>query len=281
MTRSLPRCLLAGTLCALAGCGPQTQEELITDQEISEVQSTSSALTTAVEQPPNGPPAFHLRLTWGLLGGNRQARTWIPWTGGVKVDSGTARLQHLIFFDRHDSPQASNDPTEVRWTSRTAPHFDGVVVRIQPRTVTDKVHVTTPLFSKDFDSAQLAQGTEQRFDVDATGHQISVSAIPDVGCGGFAYGYEKQAREGWLGFGGLLTNETGDNQGVLRFRADGEAISARLMGRDGTVLAEGKGKLDGERFELELKGLGTVNGFFQPANSFSPRGSFQASLRCR
>ena len=278
MTRSL----LAGTvaLCALAGCGPQTEEDLVTDQEISEVQSAKSALTTAVQQPADAPAAFHLRLTWGLLGGNSKARTWIPWSGGVKVDSGTASLENLIFFDRHDAVQPSDNPAEVRWNSRTAPHFDGVVVRIQPTHTGDKVHVATPLFTRDFDSSELAAGIEQRVDVDSTGHQISISSIPDVGCGGFAYGYEKRAREGWLGFGGLLTDETGANQGVLRFRADGQTISARLVGKDGAVLAEGAGRLDGEKFELELKGLGTLKGFFQAANSFSPRGSFQASLRC-
>ena len=102
-----------------------------------------------------------------------------------------------------------------------------------------------------------------------------------MGCGGFAFGYQRKSKEGWLGFAGLLTDESGTNQGIIRFRADGDAIQTQLIGKDGSDLAEGKGTLRGERFEFELGGLGTVKGFFQPANAFSPRGSFQAVLSCK
>lgn len=278
MTRSL----LAGSLAAVAlvACGPQNEEDLVTDQEIGEVQSAQSALTEAVVRPPSAPSALHVRLTWGLLAGNRRAPNWIDWTGGVKVDSGTAQLEHLIFFERRDFPQASADPTQVRWTSHTRPHFDGVVVKVQPGAATDVLHLKTPLFSKDFDVVALAAGTEQRFDVDAEGHQISVSAIPDVGCGGFAFGYERASPQGWLAFGGLLTDESGNTQGIVRFRADGDVVHARLLGKGGAVLAEGAGKLSGEKFEFQLGQLGAVKGFFQGPSSFSVRGSFQAQLSC-
>ena len=281
MTRSL----LAGSLFvfAFAACGTASEEELISDGELGEVQTARSQLTVAtVEQPsPQLPAAFHLRLTWGLLGGNMRTWQWVNWTGGLKVDSGSATLEHLIFFDNHDMVQKSDDPTQVRWSSRTGPHFDGVVVKVQPGAATDKLHVTTPLFTRDFDTATLAAGIEQRFDVDAAGHQISVTAIPQLGCGGFAFGYQRKSSEGWLGFAGLLTDESGANQGIIRFRAEGGVIQARLMGKDGNELAAGKGTLDGERFEFALGGLGTVKGFFQPANAFSPRGSFQGSLACK
>ncbi len=277
MNRTL---FLGSVALALAACGPQTEEDLISDQEVGQVLSSQSAITSTVTRPPSAPAPFHLRLTWGYLAGDFRAPNWIDWTGGLKVDSGTAQLQHLIFFERRDFPKPSEDPTQVLWTSHTRPHFDGVVVRVQPGAATDVVHLTTASFSKDLPVSQLAAGIDQRFDVDTQGHQLTVSAIPDLGCGGFAFGYEKPAREGWLGFAGLLTDEAGNNQGVVRFRADGEVIRARLVGKDNKVLAEGTGKLDGEKFEFSLGELGTVKGFYQGPNSFSPRGSFQAVLGC-
>ena len=81
--------------------------------------------------------------------------------------------------------------------------------------------------------------------------------------------------ENW--FGGLLTDESGQRQGVVRFRADGEVLHARLLGKDGAILAQGEGTLKDSQFEFGLGAVGTVKGFFRAG---SPRGSFQASLRC-
>jgi hypothetical protein len=276
MTRSI--LAVSAVAVSFVACGPQNEDELISDQEIAQMQTAQSALTQA--QPAVTPGGFHLRVAWGYLAGNRAARSWVDWTGGVKVDSGAATLDHLIFFERRDFPMPSSDPSQVLWKSRTLPHFDGVVVHVVPGAATDQLHLTTPLFSKDFEVAALAAGTEQRFDVDADGHQVSVSALPDVGCGGFAFGFERPANQGWLGFGGILSDESGNAQGVLRFRADRDAVFARLLGKDKEVLAQGKGTLNGDKFEFTLGAMGTVKGFFQGPSQGSPRGSFQGSLRC-
>lgn len=260
----------------LAGCAAETEEDLIPDSALSSMQS-SAALTVAPPEPA-APGAFHLRLTWGYLAGNFRPPGWVDWSGGLKVDSGTATLERLVFFDRRDIVVPAESPAAVAWKSRTLPHFDGVVVKVAPGAASDVLHVKTAAFERDFAVADLAAGVERRFDVGPNGHQISVSAIPAVGCGGFAYGYEKASAEGWLGFAGLLTDETGAPMGVLRFRADGEVVKARLVGKDQQVLAEGSGTLKETAFTLSLDGLGTVTGFFQAG---SPRGSFQASLRCR
>lgn len=263
------RALLVVAAVVLSGCGVgQTEEELIPDSALASMQSSSAALTVA--PPPATPGAFHLRLTWGYLAGNFRATTWVNWTGGLKVENGTAALERLVFFDRRDFIVPSEDPSAVNWKSRTLPHFDGVVVKV---TGGDVVHFVTPAFSKDFAVADLAAGAEQRFTVDPAGHELSVTAIPDLGCGGFAYGYQRAAREGWLGFAGLLTDEAGQPMGVLRFRADGDVVHARLVGKDQQVLAEGEGTLTGSEFQVSLGALGSVKGFF--AN-----GSFQGALRC-
>ena len=124
-------------VAVLSACGPQSEDELVTDQEIAEVQTSRAAITSAAPQPQepapavaSQPPAFHVRVAWGYLAGNWRARQWVNWTGGLKVDSGTARLDHLIFFERRDIPVPTPDAKEVGWQSRTLPHFDGVVVKV-------------------------------------------------------------------------------------------------------------------------------------------------------
>jgi hypothetical protein len=175
----------------LAGCAAETEEELIPDSALASMQSSSALI--AAEAAPAG--AFHLRLTWGYLAGNFRPPGWVDWSGGLKVDSGTATLERLVFFDRRDFAVPSEDPAAVAWKSRTLPHFDGVVVKVAPGAASDVLHVKTAAFEQDFAVAALAAGVEQRFDVGPNGHQISVSAIPAVGCGGFAYGYEKASAE--------------------------------------------------------------------------------------
>ncbi len=278
------RALLTTAAVALCACGPMTEEDLVTDQEIGSIQTSSAALTVA--QPTTAPTLapVHVKLAWGYLAGDFRAREWIDWTGGLQISQGTATLDHLVFFERHDFPQPSEDPSQVRWTSRTLPHFDGVVVRLDPGAADAVLHVKTASFSHDFDVAQLAQGSEQEFAVDAEGHQLVISSVGDSACGGFAFGYERPSREGWLAFGGLLTNAKGEPQGRLRFRADGEAIQARVVDDAHQVIATGEGTLNGSDFSIALKkadgsALATVKGVFD-APSYSPRGHFQAHLDC-
>ena len=52
------------------------------------------------------------------------------------------RLERLIFFERKDFSQASDDPTQVLWTSHTRPHFDGVVLKVSPGAAADVLHLS-------------------------------------------------------------------------------------------------------------------------------------------
>jgi hypothetical protein len=282
---ALPRLSLAALLLAgLAACGvgAESEESLVTDAEIGGLQH--QALTEVVAPPPAAAPSSHVRLAWGYLAGKVGAPHWIDWSGDLQVEGGTATLEHLIYFEHSDHFDPGTDPSEVQWTSRTRPHFDGLVIRVDPGTGSGVVHVTTPEFTTDLDAAQLAQGVEQHFTVDAAGHEVSISSIPAAGCGGFALGYERPSHHGWLAFGGRLTDATGAFTHLLRFRADGPTLTARVLDEQRQVVATGQGQLDGEHFSLTLtrtdgSAFGTVQGLWR-GPSYSARGAFQGTLRC-
>ena len=283
--------LLTLSALALAGCGGVNwteDEKLIPDSEIDTQQSliVSSEATAPAAGAPQG---AYVKVAWGYLAGRLVgAPGWIDWTGSLSVDSGAAALQSLVYFDRGDSPMPSAAANEIDWHSRTWPHYDGVIARVQPGAALDAVHFKTPPFAQDLSAADLAQGQNLHYVVDADGHEVSINSIPAGACGGFAYGYERIARKGWLGFGGLITEPAGKVIGRLRFRVEGGTLFARVVGIDKTVLAEGEGTLtasaEGGSYEISLHkpdgtDFGKVQGVFQ-APSYAVRGAFQATWKC-
>ena len=288
--RSISICL--ATLM-FAACGPPDSEEgLVTDGEIDAIGTARSELNAPLTTPPSAtaPAAIHVRLAWGYLAGKAKAGQWVNWTGGVTTDGGTVVLENLNFFDRGDRAVPSQSASGVSWVSRTLPHFDGLVVKVQPAAPTDVVSIRMPLFSADLTAADLAAGVEQHFVVDAAGHEVSLASVADTeACAGFAFGYERPSAEGWLAFGGLFTDSSGQVTGRLRFRVDGETVRARLMGPDKQLVASGQGSFaiaaGGGSFTLSLArpdgtGAGVVRGLFH-SPSYSPRGSFQATVACQ
>ena len=267
-------------------CGTSDRsEELISDSEIDAIATSRASLTSTPAEPTAG--AFHLRVAWGYLAGKRDAPSWVDWTGSVRVDAGSTSLESLNYFERSDFAVPSNDPRSVAWSSHTRPHFDGLVAKVAPAQGAAMVHFQTPAFEKDLTVSELASGFSQRYVVDAAGHEVSISSVPDAACGGFAFGYLRPAREGWLAFGGLFTDASGQPQGRLRMRAEDGKVEARLVA-NGKESAQGTGTLtvadQGGSFRFTLVRsdgvtLGEVRGSYADP-SYSPRGSFQATLRC-
>lgn len=281
MTRT--NLLAVVTALSMAGCSGGSwddEERLIPDSEIDAMQSQ---LVSTTDAPAEG--GAYVKVVWGYLAGKfYDAPGWISWTGSLSVDSGTASLQSLVFFDPHDALQPQPAPNRVDFKSRTKPHYDGFVALVQPGAATDVVHLDTASFSTDIKAADLAQGVNLHFAVDSDGHEVSITSLPASACGGFAYGYQKKAAKGWLGFGGRFADSNGALKGKLRFRADGDAIRARLLDDAKDVVAEGTGTLAGQDFELSLTkpdgtALATVKGVYQPP-TYSARGAFQATWRC-
>ena len=284
-------------LPALAACGVESEEGLITDSELNQIQSSRQAITNTHPNQSPDPEAVHVRLAWGYLAGRWPAPGWVNWSGELRLQSpGTLELENLSYFDKHDHLVQTAESDRVAWSSRTLPHFDGLVVKVSPGQPGAALKLTTPPYSREIPFHVIADGLNERLVVDADGHEVSVSSVPDAPCAGFSYGYEKPSSEGWLGFAGLYTDASGAITGRLRFRADGGQIQARLIGADGAqpyklnvqgpVLATGQGHLDAATgsFEIALvkedgSALGTVSGIYAPP-SYSERGSYQAVVRC-
>jgi hypothetical protein len=285
--------LVTVSALALIGCGGggldwTEDEKLIPDSEIDSQQSQLVSAEPA--QPAAGAvQGAYVKVVWGYLAGRLLgAPGWIDWTGSLSVDGGSAALQSLVFFDRGDSPLPTSGANEIDWRSRTWPHYDGLIALVQPAAAGDLVHLQTPPLTKDLPVADLAQGQNLHYVVDADGHEVSITSIPAGACGGFAYGYERIARKGWKGFGGLLTEPAGKVIGRLRFRAEGGTLFARVVDADRNVLAEGEGSLsasaEGGSFEIGLQkpdgtGFGAVTGIFQ-SPTYAVRGAFQATWKC-
>jgi hypothetical protein len=279
LTRNLS--ILAGLFLAV-GCGFQAEDELISDRELDAVQyeASQSALTST---SPAAPGALHLRLAWGYLAGNREAPVALNWTGGLTLDSGRLALEHVTFFDRRDRPVPTEAGNQLSWSSRTLPHFDGVVVRVDPDVNARSITFATSAFTKELSLQALRAGQLEVIDVDRVGHELSIAAVPESSCSGFVLGYERPSEEGWLGFAGVLMDRTGKPQGFLRFRADEGVVTARVFGMDRQLVATGEGRLEGDRFTIAVTlpdGIARqVSGQYR-APSYSARGSFQGTTAC-
>jgi hypothetical protein len=281
----------------LCACGPgQTEEQLISDTELNLIQSSRDGLVAAQPEPAVGAQTVHVRLAWGYFAGRRNARGWVNWSGAATMAGGQVSLENLVYFDWHDKPAPTQGSDRVAWNSRTLPHFDGLVLKVSATEPGQALAFVTPKLSRTLTIEELASGLNERTTVDSDGHEVSISAVPDQPCAGFSYGYQKPSDEGWLGFAGLFTDARGTITGRLRFRADGESVTARLWKKDGAQpydlsvdgepSATGEGRLDtstGE-FELALTDaagalVARVRGSYA-APSDSPRGSYQAVVSC-
>ena len=275
---------------ALAACGAQEDDEraLIPDSELAALQQETVPPETAPAAATSG-RSFYLRLAWGLLAGDKSAPSWIDWTGSLSASEGTVQLTHLTYFDREDRPDAQTEASRISWVSKTKPHFDGIVARVELPSDDATVTFDTPAFSRTFRASELAGGDDAVFPVDTAGHVVSVSSLPASSCaGGFALGYLRQAtRASWVAFAGRTTDRTGKFTGTVRFREleDG-TIQGHTMDLDGKVTGSVRGTVvrseDGGSFSAELldgqgRNQGSITGLFENA-TYSNRGAFQGSF---
>lgn len=288
----------AALVLPLVACGlPQTEESLISDGELDAIVSSRDGLVATQPEPPPGADVVHVRLAWGYFAGKlRNLPGWVNWSGGAQMPGAQVSLENLVYFDRHDRPVATAEADRVQWSSKTLPHFDGVVIRVAASEAGQVLQLATPKYQRALSAEELAAGVNLRETVDADGHEVAIAAVPDRACAGFSYGYEKPSSEGWLGFAGLFTDASGTITGRLRFRADGNQLTARLWKKDGAApydlgvegdpSATGEGSIDPDShaFALTLRDaegntVARVSGIYADP-SYSPRGSFQATVSC-
>lgn len=277
-------------LCAallLTACGGEEDERaLIPESDLAALQQELVPPEVA-PGPSSAGRSLYLRLAWGYLAGKRGASEVVDWSGQLSVTEGRVQLTHLTYFEGHDRPEAQVADDHVAWISRTRPHFDGIVVRLELPSDDATVTVDMPRFHRTFRASELTGGDDAVFPVDDAGHVVSVSSIPASNCpGGFALGYLRPSRFGWTAFAGRITDRTGKVTGTLRFRVleDG-TLQGRLVDLEGNELGSVRGTVvrtpDGGSFSAELtsvegRGLGSLTGLFENP-SYSARGAFQGS----
>jgi hypothetical protein len=288
LLKGLAPAILGSLLLMACGQAEEDERSLIPDSDIAALQDEAVPPEVAPAAATSG-RSFYLRLAWGLLAGDRQARDWVDWSGSLSVSEGTVQLSHLTYFERSDRPDAQPEPDRIGWTSRTKPHFDGLVARVELPSDDATVTVDTPLFHHTFRANELTGGDDAIFPVDAEGHAVSVSSIPASSCaGGFTLGYLRPAtRAGWVAFGGRVTDRSGRFTGTVRFREleDG-TVQGRVTDADGRETAKVRGTVvrtsDGGSISAELidasgRTLGSLTGLFENP-SYGLRGAFQGSF---
>jgi hypothetical protein len=283
--------LVAALTSALAACGQPEEDErrLVSDRELAPLQQVLVPPEALPTQAAAG-RTFYVRVAWGLLAGDRLARESVDWSGSLSVDEGRVQLTHLTASDELGGPEAASEESRIRWGSRTRSGFAGLVARVEVPSDDATVTLETPMFQRSFRASELTGGDEALFPLDAAGHAISISSLPASSCpGGFVLGYLRQAKLGWLAFGGRVTDRTGHLSGTLRFKAlEDNSLKGQLLDDDGREIAQVRGALvreggSGGSFSAELidpstgRAVGTFTGLYGSASAGS-RGAFQGTF---
>ncbi len=224
-----------------------------------------------------------VRILWGQLDGDFDPETvssaptaGLDWSGSLKVSEGVVALKRTILFERpfdHRLPRAERD--SLAWTSRTGPHYDGVLVcvlsRVEDGVAPGELVLETPQFRTTL-TIDTLDGYDEIVRVDAAGNAVLIQArVQDQRyCGegfvtGFWKGIEDRPETDAVEMGafrgryvGRSGATTGFLMGVYGLNSQGERVMAgKYIGRGGRV-----------------KGL--IRGTWEPAADAEGAGSFQA-----
>ncbi len=131
----------------------------------------------------SGSRIFALRINWGRLirtgdrdsSGCRYQEIIYNWDGSLRVDRGAIILKRTINFEAGDYIHERENCRMLEWTSKTSPHYDGILVEIvdpaaQRPDSTDasggtelspnQVTFTTPQYSRTFSVEELVRISE-------------------------------------------------------------------------------------------------------------------------
>lgn len=131
----------------------------------------------------NGSRVFALRINWGRLiragdgdsSGCRFQEIIYNWDGSLRIDRGAIILKRTINFEVRDYIHEREDCRLLEWTSKTGPHYDGILVEIVdppaqradstdgsggPEQAPNRVTFTTPQYSRTFSVEELVRISE-------------------------------------------------------------------------------------------------------------------------
>lgn len=216
--------------------------------------------------PPAAQRSWAIWAAWGHLLATRDDPAWTDWTGTLSVDDGSMSLLRTLAFDRHDRVEAAPDEGTVAFTSRTRPHFDGLVTRVTSSTASPTVTLQTTAAT-----LPMATGAEpSRADATLPGSTVRaiMLAIPlqdDAPCAHGVFTGRWRAVEGPRArargvdgrvLGRLLSSEgalVGHWRGFTGTRADGNrVVFGKLIDADGNALARLRGTVEDDRVSLSF-----------------------------
>ncbi len=139
--------------------------------------------TVARWRGDGGSHVYTLRICWGRLirlGQDDSTRCGdremiYDWDGSLSVDRGAIILKRTILFDPEDYIHERVDRRTLEWTSKTSPHYDGILVEIidpptpspdsnwtgaGPRVAPNRVTFKTPQYSRTFSMDELVSISE-------------------------------------------------------------------------------------------------------------------------
>lgn len=205
----------------------------------------------------SSPEAIYLRVLWGNLTFDEDQTVAHDYSGSISVDDGLLVIERTVKFDFFDSEIETREiPNIVAWKSRILPHYDGLVLRLEPGATDDEnnfLHVQIGPYSADFPVSELVDmillqkagyGDDQ---VAIASHRETIEGS------GFVSGHWRDMPNASGGiFKSKWENDPGELLGHARCRyLPEEVLSGLVKGKYIDLNGTFQGFLEGEYFRTE------------------------------
>jgi len=217
---------------------------------------------------PNSPATsstIYLKVVWGNLIYDPDATTVRDYSGTMVIDDGLLVIERTVLFEGSDSEIiVRNNPSLVAWKSHILPHYDGLVLRLDPGSAPDEknyLHMNIGPYTAEFSVAEL-QALEE---IDPTGysdqHVAIASRLGEGASDGFLTGHWRDLPDHPGGvFKGKWENGSGTLMGYERCRYIPEG--------------EGQGIVRGKYIDMEGNFKGFLSGDYERTSTEYQVGTF-------
>ncbi len=182
--------------------------------------------------------AIYIRVLWGnLILDDDDWHNPKDYSGSITIDEGLLVIERTVRFEDYDCEIDNRvEPTLVSWRSRIGPHYDGLVLRLEPGATDDNdnfLHLEIGTYKKVFSVTELMDLVT----LDASGYdddQVAIASHYNVAAGnGFVVGHWRDLPQAG---GGIFKGkwETGD--GALL----GHELARYVPQDNGTGIVKGK-----------------------------------------
>ena len=209
--------------------------------------------------------ALYVRVLWGNLIFDPDQQDVHNYSGTISIDDGLLVIERTVRFENHDSEiEVREDPTLVAWRSIVLPHYDGLVLRIEPGVTADAnnyLHLNIGPYTADYSLAQLADMVS----LEPTGlgdDQVAIASRLSAGeQGGFVTGHWRDLEQRT---GGVAKGKWETGSGTLLGH-----LRCRYYPTD-----EDAGDLRGKYIDTDGNFQGLLSGEYEGAGEDSRSGEF-------